>query len=77
MTTLQATAICCHWFRVAVVHRANTRYACRGEVPETVCDYVVGLGGYKTNEFRTLEPKLKQRIADEWADSFKEFGYKL
>ena len=61
----------------AVVYRGNTYYACRGEVPKTVRNYVGGLGGYKKNNFSTLEPKLKQRIADEWADSFNEFGYKF
>lgn len=55
----------------------HTIYVCRGEVPESVRDYIGGLGGYKKNDFSTLEPKLKQRIADEWADSFTEFGYEF
>ena len=52
-------------------------YACRGDVPETVCEYARGLGGYRKNTFSTLDPELKQRVAEEWADSFKEFGYKI
>ena len=50
---------------------------CRGGVPKALREYASGLGGYKKNDFNRLEPKVKQRVAEEWAPSFTEFGYEF
>lgn len=46
-------------------------------MPKALREYASGLGGYKKNDFNRLEPKVKQRVAEEWAPSFTEFGYEF
>jgi hypothetical protein len=46
-----------------------------GYVEPALKKYVASIAGYKKNEFSTLPPELRARIATEWRRSFEEWGY--
>jgi hypothetical protein len=45
------------------------------EVSPALQQYVDSIAGYKKNEFKPLDPALRDRIAREWRRCFDEWGY--
>src|SRR5262249_32797296 len=45
------------------------------EAEPAVRGYVAATAGYQKNEFRPLEPAMRQRVANEWRRNFEAWGY--